>query len=122
MSMTEGYQPAGQGTAGVTDAVSQLQNIARNLSLLVLAFKGRPTYGSFTMAAAASTVVAQPAVQANSFIALTATNASAGALVGSAKAPYVSSISPGVSFTVSTANGGNAVGTETFSYVIQTPA
>ena len=120
--MTEGYQPAGQGTAGVTDAVSQLQNISRNLSLLVLAFKGRPTFGSFTMAAAASTVVAQPAVQANSMIVPFPTNAAAGTLVGSAKSPYLASISPGVSFTISTANAASAAGTETFNYFVVTPS
>ena len=112
----------GQGTAGVTDGVTQLNLIARQIGLLVAAFKGRSTFGSFTMAAAATTTVLQPAVQANSAIMLTATNASAGTLVGSAKSPYISSISPGVSFTVATANAVAATGTETFQYTVNTPS
>ena len=120
--MADPFQPFGQGSAGGTDIVTQLQNIARQLGLWVAAFKGRNTFGSFTMAAAASTTVLQPAVQANSYIALTATNASAGALMGSAKYLYLLSISPGISFTVKTANAASAAGTETFSYIIQTPS
>jgi len=107
-----------QGTAGVTDVVTVLQQIARQLGGWVLAFTGRITQGSFTMAAAATTVVLQPAVKANSNISLTAKNAAAGTLVGSAKSPYVSAISPGVSFTVATANAAAAAGTELFDYQI----
>lgn len=110
-----------QGTAGVTDAVTQLQNIARNLGLWIKAFAGRITFGTFTMAAAATTTVPQTAVQSNSNISLTPTNAAAGTLVGSTKAPYISAISPGVSFTVATASGVSAAGTETFQYLISTP-
>ena len=79
------------------------------------------TFGTFTLAAAATTVVPQPAVKANSLIVLTAANASAGTLQGSAKHLYISAISPGVSFTVATAAGTNAAGTEIFSYAIQSP-
>jgi hypothetical protein len=121
MPAPPGYQQQGQGTAGVTDAVSQLQNIARQLGLWVAAFKGRNTFGTFTMAAAATTVVPQPAVQALSIITLTATNAAAATLVGSAKSPYISAKSPSASFTVATASGVAAAGTETFSYVVSTP-
>ena len=121
MPASPGWQPPGQGTSGVTDAVTQLQNIARQLGNWVAAFKGRSTFGSFTFPAAATVTVAQPAVAANSMITLTATNAAAGTLVGSAKAPYISAISPGISFTVATASGGNAAGTEIFQYGIFTP-
>ena len=120
--MADPFQPFGQGSAGGTDIVTQLQNIARQLGLWVKAFQGRNTFGTFTMAAAATTVVPQPAVQANSNISLTSTNAAAGTLVGSAKSPYISAKSPGVSFTVATASGAAAAGTETFSYVIGTPS
>lgn len=106
---------------GVTDVVSQLQAIVRQLGLWVQAFKGRITFGTFTLAAAATTTVNQAAVQSNSNISLTSTNAAAGTLMGSAKALYISAISPGVSFTVATANAAAAAGTETFSYTIQTP-
>lgn len=112
--------PSSSG-AGTTDAVTQLQAIVRQLTALVAAINGRITYGTFTLAAAASTTINQSAVKANSQIVWTPTNASAATLEGSAKALYVSAIVPGTSFTVSTANASNAVGTETFSYTVQTP-
>ena len=114
--------PPGQGTAGVTDAVTQLQGIVRQLSNWVTAFTGRTVYGTFTLAAAATTVVTEPATKSNSFIQLTPTNAAAGTLTGSAKALYVSVKTAGASFTVATASGGSAAGTETFSYSLSTPA
>ena len=120
--MSNTYPPnQGQGTAGGTDVVTQLQGIVRQLAAWVKAFSGRQTFGSFTLAAAATTTVAQVAAEANSSIVISPTNASAAVLVGGAHSPYVSAISPGVSFTVATADGGNAAGTETFSYLITTP-
>lgn len=77
--------------------------------------------GTFTLAASASTVVANPAVTANSIIGLTAQNASAATLMGSVKSLYVSAKSAGVSFTVSTANAAAAAGTEQFSYTVVNP-
>lgn len=121
MSMMSSGSGTAQGTAGSTDIVTQLQNIARLFSALIKQLGGQNIYGSFTLAAAATTTVAQTGVKANSIIQLTPTDASAGTLQGSAKALYVSSISAGTSFTVATASGGNAVGTETFSYVVVTP-
>lgn len=121
MSNTDNYQAPGQASAGATDAVTQLQGIVRQLSNWVLAFKGRPTFGSFTLAAAATTTVPEPATQSNSFIQLTATNAAAATLQGSAKALYISAKVAGTSFTVATASAANAVGTETFSYTVITP-
>lgn len=78
-------------------------------------------FGTFTLAAAATTTVTQPAVKANSIILWMPTDASAGTLQGSAKSLYVSTITPGASFVVSTASGGSAAGTETFNYVIYSP-
>lgn len=78
--------------------------------------------GTFTLAAAATTTVAQPAIRATSVVMLSPTNASAGTLMGSAKALNVSSITPGTGFVVATANGTNAAGTETFSYAIFNPS
>ena len=120
--MADPFQPFGQGSAGGTDIVTQLQNIARQLGLWVAAFKGRNTFGTFTMAAAVTTVVPQPAVQANSYISLTPLNASAATLEGSAQKLYPSAISPGVSFTVATGNGVAASGGQRFQYAIQTPS
>jgi hypothetical protein len=114
--------PPGQGTAGATDVVSALKGITQQLTALVKAFNGRNTYGSFTLAASVSTTVAQPAVQANSVPDWTPTNAAAGTLEGSAKHLYLSSVSPGVSFTVATSNAVAAAGTETFIYKIETPS
>ena len=111
-----------QGSAGVTDLVTQLLGLNRNISALVQAYKGRISFGTVTLAAAATTVVPQTAVQSNSKISLTPTNAAAGTLVGSAKSPYISVKSPGVGFTIATANATNAVGTETFDYTVITPS
>lgn len=115
--MSDPNQP-GQGSGSLTDVVTALQGITRQLSALVLAWQGRITQGSFTMGAAVSTVVLQPAVKANSDIDLSPRNAAAGTLQGSAKFAYVSAISPGISFTVTTSNGVAAAGTELFSYQI----
>lgn len=117
-----GGQPLNQGSAGSTDIVTQLQAIVRQLGAWVLAFNGRVTFGSFTLAAAATTVVPQPAVQATSIITLTALNPTAGTLVGSARSPYILTIIPGTSFTVATANAVAAVGNESFAYTINTPS
>lgn len=78
--------------------------------------------GTFTLAAAATTVVPDAHVQANSIITPTAMNATAGTLQGSAKALYISARSVGASFTVATANATAAAGTETFSYTLVTPS
>lgn len=121
MSMMGGGPP-GQGTAGATDVVSALKGITQQLAAWVKAFGSRNTFGSFTLAASASTTVAQPAAQANSNISWTPTNAAAGTLEGSAKKLYLSSISPGASFTVTTASGAAAAGTETLQYKIETPS
>lgn len=121
MSFPE-YGLPSQGSSSSTDIVTQLQAIVRQLGAWVLAFRGRITFGTFTFAAATTTVVAQPAVQATSVISLTALNPAAGTLVGSAKSPYISAIVPGVSFTVTTANAVAATGTEMFSYLINTPS
>lgn len=121
----------GQGTAGLTDVVVKLAAIVSQLSsgnqdmmtlINTLSAIFPRVVGTFTLAAAATTTVTQPGVKANSIILWTPTDASAGTLMGSAKALYLSSISAGTSFTVATASGGNAVGTETFSYGVFNPA
>lgn len=74
--------------------------------------------GTFTFPAAISTVITDSRVAAESVITLIPTNAAAATLVGSSKSPYVSAKVAGVSFTVATASGVAASGTETFSYTI----
>ena len=113
------WQPPTQ-SAGATDIVTQLQGIVRQLTQLNKSFSGRVTSGTFTLTAAATTTITQPAVQALSTIALNPTNASAATLQGSAKALYYTIVA-GTSFTVHTANAVAAAGTETFSYTINTP-
>jgi hypothetical protein len=106
------------------DGVSWLKAISRGLSALTQLFAGLQgtvgTVGSFTMPAAASLVVPNVFVKAGSAIRLTATNAAAGTLMGSAKSLYAAPADfvPGVSFTVKTASAAAAAGTETFSYQV----
>jgi hypothetical protein len=75
---------------------------------------------TFTMAGASSKVISDARVRSGSFVGLTPINASAGTLQGSAGHLYVdaSVLVPGVSFTVKTADGSSAAGTEQFAYVI----
>jgi hypothetical protein len=68
------------------------------------------------MDADASTTVTEADCTTTSVIVLMPTNASAGTLVGSASSPFVTPAAG--SFQVDTADGGNAAGTETFSYMI----
>lgn len=69
--------------------------------------------------AAAATVVSDPEVHANCHIDFTPTNAAAATLMAGAKSIYVSARNAGTSFTVTTADGTNAAGTENFTYRIQ---
>lgn len=72
--------------------------------------------GTFTMAAAASKVVTDANVTTASFISLMPTNAAAGTLQGSNECLYITTAAG--SFTVATAAGTAAAGTETFSYAV----
>lgn len=130
MSASPGFQPPGQGSSGGTDIVTAIQGLIRQfsasnqnmLSLIAAIEKVFPQIvGSFTLAAAATTVVTQPAIKANSVVLLMPTNAAAGTLMGSAKSLYVSVLTAGASFTVATANATNAAGSETLSYVVVNP-
>ena len=123
MSMTAspGAPTPSQGTGSLADIVTQLQGINKNLSNWARVFAGRTVFGSATLGAAATTVVPNAAVASTSKIALTPRNAAAGTLVGSAKSPYISAISPGISFTIATASGAAAAGGELFDYTIDTP-
>ncbi len=121
-------RPGGGGDSGIGGIASLL---LKTLQDLVVAVNGwtqallnvwpRVT-GTFTLAAAATTTVAQPGIRATSVVVLSPTNATAGTLMGSAKALYVSSITPGTGFVVATASAAAAVGTETYSYAIFSPS
>lgn len=112
---------AGQGSAGGTDIVTALQGIIRQLSAWVGVFQGRNSYGSFTLTTAPTLVVPNGFTGGNSLVMLLPSNAIAAAMAGSSKAPYVSVLSPGVSFTVATADGTNAINGATFNYILTTP-
>lgn len=108
------------GSVGIGDLVTTLKIANQNMSQLIQAINAifpRVT-GSFTLSAAATTVVTQPGVTANSVILLQPSNAAAATLVGGTKSPYISAKTAGTSFTVATASGVAAAGTETFLYAI----
>lgn len=107
-------------TAIQTGASNTSQNFVNLIAALQALFLAR-SVGTFTFTAAATAVVSNTQVQANSLIYLMPTNASAGTLVGSAKSPYISARTVGVSFTVATANAAAAAGGEAFSYLIANP-
>ena len=81
----------------------------------------RLSSGSFTMAAAASLVVADTNITATSVVVLQDTNSHAADLQAGAKRIYVSAKTAGASFTVATQDGNAAVGDETFSYLVFNP-
>ena len=74
--------------------------------------------GAFTLAGAASTVINNTAVGATSKIYVMPSNAAAATLMSGSKSLYHSANNGGVSFTVTTADGTNAAGTETFNYLL----
>lgn len=118
--MTENslFNSEGGGNAAV---VVQLQGIVQQLSALVGVFSGRFVFGTFSLAASATTTVQNASVQSNSDVVFSPSNAAAATLMGSNDSLYVSAKAAGVSFTVATASGAAAAGTETFSYYIITP-
>lgn len=118
---TSWQQGAAQGSAGGTDIVIALQGIIRQLTAWVQAYQGRQSVGAARLSAAATTVVANTSVQGTSLITLTPTNAAAATLISGSKSPYISALSPGVSFTIATADGTSAAGTETYNYMILNP-
>ncbi len=115
-----GDQPVGGSQSGGGTAAGTTADINRNQilnGLLDAIRSGFPrTVGTFTMAAAATLVVPQTATQSTSNISLTALNAAAATLMGSAKSLYISARTQGASFTVATASGAAAAGTEQFQY------
>lgn len=76
-----------------------------------------PVSGEFTMGAAASTVVSNIYVSANSVILFEPRNQAAATLLGT-KGLLVTAHAAGESFTVSVADGSPAAGTELFRYLI----
>ena len=110
-------------TASLDDVVTKQQATIQQLSAIYTAlldiFRNTSTFT--WSSAAATTVVTNAGIQATSDILLIPTNAAAATLMGSNECPYVSARSVGVSFTLSTAAGTAAAGTETFRYIVITP-
>lgn len=74
--------------------------------------------GNFTMSAAATKGVANTSITAATKVTLIPRNAAAATLMQGTKSLYISAITADTSFTVATADGTNAAGTESFDYVL----
>lgn len=107
-------------TVDFTGLITTLQQstVAINLLNKTIAAIFPRQIGTFTLAAAATTTVSNTAITATSQIVLQPTNAAAGTLMGSAKSLYISARTAGASFTVATASGAAAAGTEGFEYYV----
>jgi hypothetical protein len=107
--------------ASQDDILAQVNGINANLAGLVSTMNSRFALGafggSFTCGAATSTTVTDANAKTTSKIMLSATNAAAGTLQGSAKHLYISTKNNG-SFVVTTASGVAAAGAEAFDYEI----
>lgn len=109
----------------IDDVVSNLQNGVNNLGQLIKVIQQvfPRAIGTFTLTAnSATTTVSQVSMVANGFPIWVPTNGTAALLEGSAKKLYLASVTAGTGFTLVTANGGTAAGTETFSYVAILPS
>lgn len=107
-----------------SQGVKYLGQIIQQLEALVAAVTAafpRIT-GTFTLAAAATTNVANIRIAANAIVVPFPTNAAAATLQSGASAIYVLSVTAGVGFAVRTANAAAAAGTEAFQYVATNPA
>lgn len=93
------------------------KNLAELVSVLRTAFPLHCNTGSFTLSAAATKTVVDTTIKAGSIVFLMPTNAAAATLISGAKSLYVSARTAGASFTVATADGTNATGTEQFEYI-----
>jgi len=109
--------------ATLDDVVTVLKTSNQNMSQLITTVESvlSRSFGTFTMDASATKVVADTTIASSSVVLLMPTNAAAGTLQGSTKCLYVSTLTDGASFTVETASGVAAVGTETFSYCVFNP-
>lgn len=109
-----------QDSGGGRSSLNQTPDVLRNQTLALLVNTLSAIFprvaGTFTLAAAATTTVPQPATLSTSNIALTPLNAAAATLMGSNKSLYISARTAGASFTVATASGAAAAGTENFGY------
>jgi parallel beta-helix repeat protein len=93
--------------------------ICDNASYAGLVITTSPNRGTFTAANAATTVVTNTLITAQSVITIMPTNAAAATLMAGAASLYVSAKTEATSFTVATADASSAAGTETFDFYIE---
>jgi hypothetical protein len=107
----------------VSKAQALIEQVAALRTVLGDAFASIYAVGTFTMPAAATLAVSAPSVTANSVVFLSPINASAAALMAGASSLYHDRPSnvAATSFTVDTADGNNAAGTEQFAYLLINP-
>ncbi len=109
-----------RATGGSTRAIADGSGNTKHTSVVMVANQVAAMYsGSFTMSAVTSMTVSNTLVTAGSVILLSPTNASAATLMSGAHSLYVGSLSASTYFTVATADGNAAAGTETFRYMIK---
>lgn len=122
--MAEGPGPAyGLSGASLSEINTQLKLANQNMSRLIqtIADIFPRVSSSFIFPNNASSVtVSETNVQSSDRIVLLPSNAAAATMVGSSKSPWVSTVTSGASFVVSTASG-SATGTGTFNYLIFNP-
>lgn len=105
----------------VSEIVTKLQGGNQMFGQLIRLLTGilPRAQGQFTLTATASTVIVEPKATTVSYAWLIATNAAAATLMGSNKSLY-NTYQVGT-FTVNTASGIAATGTETFQYLLFNP-
>lgn len=100
-----GYQPLSGAATTVQEALRSIPGFSK---------------GTFTLSTTSTKIVSNVNVKTTSIILLSPTNTSAATLMQGAGSLYISAKVADTSFTVATANGSFATGTETFDYVIIT--
>jgi hypothetical protein len=106
----------GSSSQMLAQAIGVNSNLASLNATMRSLFPLNAFRGNFTMTAAASKVVTDANCKAISLVFLQAANAAAGTLQGSSKHLYPTSAAG--SFTVTTASGAAAAGTEILNYLI----
>lgn len=119
MAQDDGY---GIDFGGVSDLVSTLKGVVENLGQIdqTLGQVFPRVNGTFTLSAATATVVTNASIASNSIVIPFATNATA-ALVVRTNGLFVSALTSGVSFSMST-QAGSATSGGTFSYIVLNPS
>lgn len=107
--------------SGIDDLVSNLKNGVTNLGNIAQTLSNAfpQVFGTFTLANAVTTNVVQPKIVAAGFPVIVPTNGTA-ALAQRTLGLYVSAVTAGVGFAISTQTG-TATGGETFSYFVYNP-